>query len=122
MNGGDIVSLRSLAPAESVKGHISRINHNKTLKETSMSRSFRRTQLTIILAAMGAATVPALAHAYTAEQQQLCSDDAMRLCSEHVPDVDRITACMQKQYSALSKGCQAVFRTAKSEVGARAKR
>jgi hypothetical protein len=84
-----------------------------------MSRALRRIQLTIVLAAIGTGTVPVLAHAYTPEQQQLCSDDAMRLCGEYVPDVDRITACMQKQYSQLSKGCKSVFnKTGKSEASA----
>lgn len=49
------------------------------------------------------------AYAYTPEQQQMCSDDAMRLCGEYIPDVDRITACMSRKYSQLSSGCQAVF-------------
>jgi len=86
-----------------------------------MSRAVPRFQLTIILAAMSIAAVPA-AHAYTAEQQRLCSDDAMRLCSADVPDVDRITACMQRQYSQLSKGCKSVFRVEKSEASASPRR
>jgi hypothetical protein len=49
------------------------------------------------------------AYAYTAEQRQMCSGDAMRLCGEYIPDVDRITACMTRKYSRLSEGCQAVF-------------
>jgi hypothetical protein len=49
------------------------------------------------------------AYAYTAEQQQMCASDAMRLCGEYIPDVDRITACMVQKYSQLSEGCQAVF-------------
>jgi hypothetical protein len=81
-----------------------------------MIRLFNRVQLAILLTAMGAGTVPVLAYAYTAEQQQLCSDDAMRLCSADVPDVDRITACMQRQYAALSKGCKSVFRIQKSDA------
>jgi len=48
--------------------------------------------------------------AYTAEQQQMCSGDAMRLCSSEVPDVDRVTACMMRQRASLSEGCKAVFR------------
>jgi len=47
--------------------------------------------------------------AYTAQQQQLCSGDAMRLCGEYIPDVDRITACMVQKYSSLSDGCKSVF-------------
>jgi hypothetical protein len=47
--------------------------------------------------------------AYTPEQQQLCSGDAMRLCSSEIPDVDRITACMTRQRELLSPGCKAFF-------------
>ena len=62
-----------------------------------------------------AATVLALgmlttaSHAYTFEQQQMCSGDAMRLCSSEIPNVDRITACMERQRDYLSEGCRAVF-------------
>jgi len=49
------------------------------------------------------------AYAYTPEQQQMCSGDAMRLCGEYIPGVDRITACMIRKHSQLSEGCQAVF-------------
>ena len=48
--------------------------------------------------------------AYTQEQQQLCSGDAMRLCSSEIPDVDRVTACMIAKQSQLSDGCKSVFR------------
>jgi hypothetical protein len=47
--------------------------------------------------------------AYTLEQQQMCSGDAMRLCSSEIPNVERITACMQRQREYLSDGCKAVF-------------
>ncbi|HEY6255234.1 MAG TPA: hypothetical protein VIY51_05515 [Xanthobacteraceae bacterium] len=45
----------------------------------------------------------------TPEQRQACQPDAMRLCSQFVPDVDRITACMIKQRIRLSPACRAVF-------------
>jgi hypothetical protein len=47
----------------------------------------------------------------TPEQQQACQPDAMRLCSEFVPDVERITACMIKNRIRLSPPCRAVFTT-----------
>ena len=81
--------------------------------------AFQRFQLTIILASIGAVTLPAMGNAYTEEQQRLCSDDAMRLCSADVPDVERITACMQRQYTSLSNGCKSVFRNEKVEASAR---
>ena len=48
--------------------------------------------------------------AYTQEQQQLCTPDAMRLCGSEIPDVDRVTACMTAKRSQLSEGCKSVFR------------
>jgi len=48
-------------------------------------------------------------YAYTDEQQQMCTGDAMRLCSSEIPDVDRVTACMVQKRAQLSDGCKAVF-------------
>lgn len=48
-------------------------------------------------------------YAYSAEQEQLCTGDAMRLCSSDIPDVDRVTACMVRNRSQLSEGCKSVF-------------
>jgi len=49
------------------------------------------------------------AFAYTPEQQQACSGDAMRLCGEFVPDVDRITMCMEQKKAQLTPVCRAQF-------------
>ena len=49
-------------------------------------------------------------YAYTQEQEQLCTGDAMRLCSSEIPDVDRVTACMIQKRAQLTDGCKAVFR------------
>jgi hypothetical protein len=45
----------------------------------------------------------------TPEQQQACQPDAMRLCSEFIPDVPSITQCMVKKRIMLSPACKAVF-------------
>jgi hypothetical protein len=50
------------------------------------------------------------AQAYSPEQEQMCSGDAIRLCGADIPDVDRITACMIRQQAQLSPGCRAFFR------------
>ena len=57
--------------------------------------------------AFGMLTTASLAH--TAEQEQMCAGDAMRLCSSEIPNVDRITACMYSKRASLSEGCKAVF-------------
>jgi hypothetical protein len=54
--------------------------------------------------------------AYTPEQQQLCTGDAMRLCGSEIPDVDRVTACMIRQKAQLSDGCRSVFAPAPAPV------
>ena len=45
----------------------------------------------------------------TPEQQQACQPDALRLCSEFVPDVPSITKCMVRNRASLSPACRAVF-------------
>ncbi|MGY3450186.1 hypothetical protein [Bradyrhizobium sp. USDA 4353] len=53
--------------------------------------------------------VPVSVYAYTAEQEQACTGDALRLCSSEIPDVDRITACMARRKAELSPPCRAQF-------------
>jgi hypothetical protein len=71
----------------------------------------KKFQLGLMLAtALSFSVLPTASRAYTPEQQQACSGDAMQLCGEYVPDVDRITACMVSKKSQLSPGCRAYFR------------
>jgi hypothetical protein len=76
-------------------------------------RSLRRIALCfavpagLVLTAILAPT-PATAQG-TPEQRAACEGDAMRLCSAHVPDVQRITACMSQNRRNLSPGCRKVF-------------
>jgi hypothetical protein len=58
--------------------------------------------------AVACAPVPAAAQG-TPEQQQACQPDAMRLCSEFIPDVPSITKCMDRNRASLSPACRAVF-------------
>ena len=69
--------------------------------------------------ALGAMFASSPAAAYTEQQRAACEGDAMRICGAHVPDVDRITACMKANRRHLSAGCRAVFGgTAKRRVRA----
>ena len=60
--------------------------------------------------ALGVLIQPGAAFAYTQEEQQACTPDAMRLCGEFVPNVDAITACMIKKKAQLSPQCRVFFR------------
>ena len=46
----------------------------------------------------------------TAEQRQACAGDAMRLCSDAIPDVPKITQCMIAKYKELSEPCRLTMR------------
>lgn len=71
-----------------------------------------RFQFGLMLAtALPLAMWPAAGRAYTPEEQQACSGDAMRLCGPEIPDVDRITACMIRRKAELSPECRVFFRS-----------
>jgi hypothetical protein len=45
----------------------------------------------------------------TVQQQMACTPDVWRLCFDQIPDVTRITACLQQNTPQLSGACRAVF-------------
>ena len=65
----------------------------------------------MLATALAFSMLSSVANAYTPEQQQACTDDALRLCGADVPDVDRVTACMVRNKSQLTPGCRAYFRS-----------
>jgi hypothetical protein len=72
---------------------------------------FRNVSLGAVLGlALSSLILPTAGYAYTAEEQQACQPDAMRICGAFVPDVDRITACMIQNKSQLSPECRKYFR------------
>lgn len=60
---------------------------------------------------MSAAALPARSEEYrgTWEQQMACTPDVMRLCSDRIPDVTRIVACLRENTASLGNSCRAVF-------------
>lgn len=47
----------------------------------------------------------------TMEQQMACTPDVWRLCSDRIPAVNRIVACLQQNTPQLSSGCRTVFQS-----------
>jgi hypothetical protein len=47
----------------------------------------------------------------TMEQQMACTPDVWRLCSDQIPDTNRIVACLQANTPQLSTACRAVFQS-----------
>jgi hypothetical protein len=64
----------------------------------------------VLATALFASAASTSVFAYTPEQEQACTPDAMRLCGAYIPDVDRITACMIERKSQLSPECRRFFR------------
>lgn len=85
-----------------------------------------RFQKSVLAAVSGLALAilvqPGTGFAYTQEEQQACSPDAMRLCGEFVPNVDAITACMVRKKAQLSPQCKVFFRQGPEPSEARAGR
>jgi len=55
------------------------------------------------------ASSPAAAQQWSPEQRAACEPDAMRLCQQYIPDVDRVRACMAHYRRYLSPRCRALF-------------
>lgn len=54
-------------------------------------------------------TAPLPATAYTQEDADACTPDAMRLCASAIPDVSRMALCLAHNKQQLSSACAAVF-------------
>ncbi len=50
----------------------------------------------------------------TQEQQMACQNDAFRLCSQYIPDVTNVRACMVKNIRSLSPACRSQFTEGKT--------
>ena len=55
------------------------------------------------------ASLPAAAQQWTPKQRAACEPDAMRLCNQYVPDVQRVSSCLSAYRRYLSPACRAVF-------------
>ena len=67
--------------------------------------------LAIAIGGTAAAMTSVMSEEYrgTWEQQIACTPDVWRMCSDQVPDVNRIVACLRQNTPQLSNNCRAVF-------------
>jgi len=82
-------------------------------EEGDLGMRARRIVLSLAIAIGGglAAQNTAVAEEYrgTWEQQMACTPDVWRLCSDQIPDVNRIVTCLRQNTPQLSNNCRAVF-------------
>lgn len=79
-----------------------------------------RIALPLLLTLAAAQAARAEEYRGTFEQQMACTPDVWRLCSDQIPDVNRIVACLQRNTPNLSGGCRAVFESNNSVPPAQA--
>jgi hypothetical protein len=60
---------------------------------------------------MAALASPPAAAQGTPQQRAACEEEARWLCSNYIPDVDAITACMVRNRHLLSPRCRATLGT-----------
>jgi hypothetical protein len=78
-----------------------------------MTKAERISSLAILIsfAVIALPAVTTTAHAAgTPEQRRACREDAMKFCRAYVPDVKRITVCMEKNVRKLSPLCRTHLR------------
>ena len=75
----------------------------------SVTKTFRRAAVLLAFAASFSAFSSSASFAFSSEAQQMCTGDAFRLCSDEIPNISKITACMMKKRASLSTGCRAVM-------------
>ncbi len=83
----------------------------------SISKELAMKNALLIIFACGAILTLPLAASSTAsasqgtyEQRKACRQDAMTFCRKDVPNVKKITACMERNLRRLSPACRAQFR------------
>lgn len=60
----------------------------------------------LLLVGISSMAVNGAAAQGSADSHQACTPDAMRLCSDFIPDVPKITKCMTAHYRQLSPECR----------------
>ena len=76
---------------------------------TLFTATARKITLALAFAASFSAVSSTASFAFSSEAQQQCTGDAFRLCSDDIPNIPKITACMMKHRAELSTGCRTVM-------------
>ena len=77
----------------------------------SFSKTIRQAGLVLGFAMSFAALASTASFALTPspEAKQMCTGDAIRLCSSDIPNLAAITACMKRKKDQLSSACRTVL-------------
>ncbi len=90
--------------------HVGRSRHVARARTIVMSKIFAHVRSAFCAALVILAFVGMTEAAGTPEQRHACRHDAFKFCRNEIPDVPRITACMEKNLKKLSPACRAQFK------------
>jgi hypothetical protein len=75
----------------------------------AFTKTIRNAGIALAFAASLSAISSTASFAFSSEAQAQCTGDAFRLCSDDIPNIPKITACMFKHRAELSTGCRTVM-------------
>jgi hypothetical protein len=84
------------------------------------SNVMRKLSAVAFIIIMITARLPAIA--YTQEDADACTPDAMRLCQNAIPDASRVALCLVQNKRQLSPACTVVFNRPRGASAARERR
>jgi len=80
-----------------------------------------KTSSTLAIALLCIALSPLAVTAGTQEDQTACMNDAMTVCSQFIPDRERVAVCLISNRSRISEACRTTLRHFNQPVASRAK-
>jgi hypothetical protein len=78
-----------------------------------------KTHIALALVTFCAALTPTIVRADSQEDEQACMSDALSICSEFIPDRDRVGSCLVANRSRISPACQQAIRGFSPQTTAR---
>jgi len=76
---------------------------------------------TLAIALPFIALLPLAATAGTQEDQTACMNDAMTVCSQFIPDRERVAGCLISNRNHISEACRMALRHFNQPIASRAK-
>jgi hypothetical protein len=80
-----------------------------------------KTHIALALVAFCVALIPAIVRADSQDDQQACMADALSVCSEFIPDRDRVGSCLVANRSRISPACQQAIKRFTPQTATRSK-
>jgi hypothetical protein len=103
--------VREASLAEPAAGLQARVGRAICWMEISLSSTTSMSRFVFPALSLLGIVLSSTAFAATRDEQTAaCKGDAIRYCASHIPNKQKITACMKEHFQQLSPGCKAMFK------------